>query len=63
MRYKTEEVEVIFNKSVVLGIMMVTVTLTYEVSADKFGGKGLEERSIKGMKCKLRKTFDILTSR
>lgn len=23
--------------------MMVTVTLTYEVSADKFGGKGLEE--------------------
>lgn len=42
---------------------MVTVTLTYEVSADKFGGKGLEERSIKAMKCKLRKTFDILTSR
>lgn len=42
---------------------MVKVTLTYGVSADKFRGKGLEERSIKGMKCKLRKTFDILTSR
>lgn len=42
---------------------MVTVTLTYEVSTDKFREKSLEERSIKGMKCKLRETFDILTSR
>lgn len=42
---------------------MVTMTLTYEVSADKFRGKGLEERSVRRMKCKLCKTFDILTSR